>query len=106
MGLFDLFAEKNAEFYRARSAQKKMSGDHAGALNDINTAIEMDSNNAEYYYKRGHIYMALSNKAARDYVFSNTSGKGDVSYSNLCQEDMKKASELGHIEAKKYLKKI
>ena len=70
--------------YCNRGNSYLLLGKAKSALNDYNEALRIDSDDADLYYNRAVVYLLIGNKTDAD-------------------RDLKKASDLGHEKARKYL---
>lgn len=111
----------NAEDYLKTGLEKIEILDFDGAYSDYTIAIEMDSNSAEAYYRRGLLLgkeMHKYSKAIKDFTkaiklkndFAEAYYDRGVTYrilddlANSCA-DWRRAKELGHAEAEVLLEK-
>lgn len=101
MGLFDSILGRDAEYYKGRAWYEYSNRNLKGALEDINKAIEMNPNDAESYYYRSTIYLAIANDLIISGVYNNTSYSSQSAYfAKLSREDKITAANLGYTEKK------
>jgi len=113
--VIDLKGQSHQEALINRGLTKKLMGDYAGALTDLNQAVSGDPRNAELLKNRGNLYLllGLSRKAVDDYTSAIRidNGYGEAYYNRAMAHfilldkvsgcfDLEKSLSLGYEQAK------
>ncbi len=116
-----MLGQVSAEFYIIREQAEIECRMYLQAINDINKAIELDSQNAEYWNEKGAIHLRLNQmeeavKALRQTIKLNAKHAGAHRMLGYClihlknkkegMENLKKAQELGDTVAGQLIKKF
>ncbi len=74
------FSTRYPELYRARSEARRQHGDLDGALGDLDTALGLNSDDAEARVRRGHLYASRRDfvRAIADFDRAIALGRGDA----------------------------